>query len=113
MNDLISPTKWPRTNRHWASGTQSLSDFLGRLNGCGAMSDDETTPIILLPESRSSWAWVDVSQDGATGATVPEQYVQGVRNFLVDALDPIIGASGGSVFWSVPVNLPRLSQSCV
>jgi hypothetical protein len=48
----------------------------------------------------------------ATWATVPEQYVQGVRNFLVDALDPIIRPSGGSAFWSIEVNLPPLSRSC-
>jgi hypothetical protein len=47
----------------------------------------------------------------ATWAAVPEQYVQGVRNFLVAALDPIIRPSEGSVLWPIAVNLPRLSRS--
>jgi hypothetical protein len=47
----------------------------------------------------------------ATWAAVPEQYVQGVRNFLVGALDPIIRPSEGSALWPIAVNLPRLSRS--
>jgi hypothetical protein len=39
----------------------------------------------------------------ATWAAVPEQYVQGVRNFLVGALDPIIRPSEGSVLWPIAV----------
>ena len=41
----------------------------------------------------------------ATWAAVPERYVEGVKNFLVGHLDPIIRSSLGSAA-PIPVNLP-------
>jgi hypothetical protein len=42
----------------------------------------------------------------ATWAAVPERYVEGVKNFLVGQLDPIIRLSLGFAA-PIPVNLPR------
>ena len=40
----------------------------------------------------------------ATWAAVPERYLDGVKNFLVDELEPIIRSSSSTA--PVPVNLP-------
>jgi hypothetical protein len=42
----------------------------------------------------------------ATWAVVPARYVEGIKNFLVGQLDPIIRSSLGSAP-PVPVNLPQ------
>ena len=58
-----------------------------------AISRDPDLMICVLGMLRATWA------------AVPERYVEGVKNFLVSELDPIIRSSLGFAV-PVPVNLP-------
>jgi hypothetical protein len=87
-----------RLNNYWPKLTRLRGTLMRRCAGPSVASNTGRSPHLTRPATRATWA------------AVPARYVEGVQNFLLDQLDPIIRSSLCCAA-PVPVNLPQEKAS--